>query len=136
MEREGACQCGELRLSAAGEPLRIGVCHCLSCQRRTGSTHGFNAYYREEQVRIVGPRAKFTRAGQEGRTLTNHFCPRCGTTVYWEADAFPGTIGIAVGIFAEPDFPAPQYSVWDDSMHNWIRLPEGIVHFAGNRPFN
>jgi hypothetical protein len=136
MEREGACQCGGVRVSTTGEPQRVGVCHCLACQRRTGSMHGFNAYFRKDQVRIAGESSRFTREAQDGRRLTNHFCPRCGTTAYWEADAFPGVLGVAVGIFGEQRFPAPQYSVWDERMHHWVRLPESIPHFARNRPFS
>lgn len=33
--RQASCSCGQLRLTCAGEPVRISVCHCLECQRRT-----------------------------------------------------------------------------------------------------
>ena len=35
--RTAACVCGQLSIEVRGEPRGVGVCHCLACQRRTGS---------------------------------------------------------------------------------------------------
>jgi hypothetical protein len=136
MRRNGQCQCGKLRVFVEGEPVRVGVCHCTDCQRRTGSMHSFNAYFRQEQVEVTGASKSFQRDGQDGRKLTNYFCPDCGSTAFWVADAFPGLYGMAVGIFADPDFPAPHSSSWESSRHRWVVLPDTVARFPKNRPFS
>lgn len=60
-----------------------------------------------------------------------HFCPICGSTVYWRAEASPSVIGIAVGAFADPSFPVPTLSVFEETKHGWVQLDETVVHFQG-----
>ena len=47
------------------------------------------------------------RTAESGNALTFHFCPTCGSTVYWEGEGFPGYVAVAIGNFADPNFPAP-----------------------------
>jgi hypothetical protein len=98
----------------------IIACHCRDCQRRTGSVFGVGAYFRNIQVNPSGASKVFVRDAQNGRKLRAHFCPECGTSVYWEPDFLPGHLGIAVGTFADPSFPAPTMSVWEQSRHVWL----------------
>ena len=58
----------------------------------------------------------------EGRTVTQHFCPTCGTVLYWLGDCRPGRIGVALGAFADPRFPAPVRSVYERSKHPWFEF--------------
>ena len=37
-----------------------------------------------------------------------------------------GSTAVAVGAFADPDFPAPQVAVWTENKHHWVPLPEGV----------
>jgi len=104
------------------------MCHCLECQRRTGSIFGVQARYPRENVQVIGPSTKYARAGDSGGVATFHFCPTCGSTVFWELDGLPGFVAVAVGGFAEPSFPAPVISVYEDRMHGWLELPAGIEH--------
>ena len=69
------------------------------------------------------------RDGQEGRKLRLHFCPTCGTTLYWFADALPEWIGIAVGTFADPSFAKPKLSVWERTRHSWVAFDHVLDHF-------
>jgi hypothetical protein len=81
------------------------------------------ARFRREQVNIAGKTTTWTRTAESGHTLIFHFCPTCGSTVYWENDGFPGTITTAIGNFADPYFPAPTIAVWEESRHPWVSLP-------------
>jgi hypothetical protein len=56
-----------------------------------------------------------------------HFCPRCGANLYWEPARTPCRIGVALGAFADPNFPAPQQSVWNHDKHTWLTLPETMA---------
>ena len=126
VEREARCACGQLSLRCVGEPLRISVCHCLACRQRTGSVFGAQARYGRDQVVVTGEASLWERVGDSGSRATFRFCPRCGTTVYWELDAVPGFVAVAVGCFADPAFPGPTVSVYEERQSPWVRL-EGIV---------
>lgn len=118
--REARCCCGGLRVIASGKPRIVIACHCLECQRRTGSVMGVGAYFRATQVRPSGASKVYVRNGQDGRKLHIHFCPECGSSVYWEQEILPGHIGVAVGAFSDPEFPAPVHSMWEQSRHPWL----------------
>ena len=133
MQRIAQCQCGSLRAVASGEPDIVNVCHCVSCQRRTGAVMHSGAYYKRSQVRLEGESKLYVRTSESGRKLRFHFCQNCGTSVYWEADLRPDHYGIAVGAFADPEFPAPTYSVWEETIHPWLNLPPGIQHYRQGR---
>ena len=107
MTRRAACSCGQLHLTIEGEPSRISMCHCLECQRRTGAVISNQARFRREQVTFAGKAAAWMRTAESGNALTFHFCPTCGSTVYWEGEGFPGYVAVAIGSFADPNFPAP-----------------------------
>jgi hypothetical protein len=126
--RRAACGCGQLRLTAEGEPVRISVCHCLACQRRTGSAFGFQARFAAEGVQIEGRSSEYVRVSDEGEERTYSFCPDCGATVCYRIPSAPGLIAVPVGAFADPGFPAPRVSVWESSRHPWTGLPDGIEH--------
>ena len=109
MTRRAACSCGQLHLTIKGEPSRISMCHCLECQRRTGAVISNQARFRREQVTIAGNATAWTRTAESGNVLTFHFCPTCGSTVYWENEGFPGYVTVAIGNFAEPEFPSAEH---------------------------
>jgi hypothetical protein len=117
--RIASCSCGQLRLTCEGEPVRISICHCLECQKRTGSVFGAQARFPREHVTIEGDSTLRTRVGDSGQSATFHFCPICGSTVYWEMTGAPDFLAIAVGMFADPNFPPPHVSVYEERQHPW-----------------
>lgn len=122
--RHAACSCGQLHLAIDGEPERTSMCHCLACQRRTGAVVSNQARFRRDQVAFTGTSTTWTRTADSGNALTFHFCPTCGSTVYWENERFPGQVGIAVGAFADPNFAAPSIAVWEEQRHPWVSFPD------------
>ena len=67
-----------------------------------------------------GRASRYRRIADSGRRVAFHFCPDCGTSVYWEPEARPDAIAVAVGCFADPTFPPPAQSAWDDRRHPWL----------------
>jgi hypothetical protein len=128
--RRAACSCGQLRLSIEGEHARISVCHCFECQRRTGAVISNQARFLRDQVTVEGRATAWARKAESGNTLTFHFCPTCGSTVYWENDGFPEYVSVAIGNLGDPNFPAPTIAVWEDSRHAWLSLPPGAKRVA------
>jgi len=128
VERVAQCQCGQLRAVATDEPDFVVMCHCIECQRRTGAVFGTGAYYEKSRVRIEGASKLYTRDGQEGRKFRIHFCPNCGSSIYWDGDFRLTHYGIAVGAFADPTFPSPSISVYERSKHSWVEVPLDTQH--------
>jgi hypothetical protein len=111
-----------------GEPVRISICHCLTCQRRTGSAFSAQARFAKEHVTTQGESTVFERVGDSGSRARFHFCPRCGATVHYSIDALPDLVAIPVGAFADPQFPSPQFSVYEARKHGWVHVPDDIEH--------
>jgi hypothetical protein len=127
MMRMAECACSSFKIRVDGEPLMVGACSCLSCQKRTGSVFGVGAYFPKDKVEVLSrPDKIFVRPGESGMNAELHFCPSCGSTVYWEAPIFPGIRGVAVGCFADPSFAPPQIAAWDESRHRWVGFPPGV----------
>jgi hypothetical protein len=120
--RRAHCSCGQLSLDVVGHPVRVSVCHCLACQRRTGSAFGVQARFSRDQVRIEGHSSQYIRTGDSGQTITFHFCPSCGTTLHWELADHPDMVAIAVGAFADPTFLPPQFSVYESRRLPWVAI--------------
>jgi hypothetical protein len=133
-KRLATCACGQLRVGCEGEPVRVSICNCTQCQKRTGSVYGVGAYFPASAItNIEGETRGYTRNSEAGRWLKMSFCPECGTTVYWEAEFRPGFIGVAVGTFDQRDIPEPVAVVWADHRFPWAAFPEGVpVH--GRQP--
>jgi hypothetical protein len=106
-QRVATCMCGQLKAGCTGEPVRVSMCHCLECQKRTGSAFGLQARFPQANVEVSGTSSTFKRTGDEGSVVTHHFCPTCGSTVFYENDRVPGHFGVPVGGFADPAFPPP-----------------------------
>jgi hypothetical protein len=118
-----SCTCEQLRLTVDGEPLRLSLCHCLSCKRRTGSAFGIQARFQEEDVRLEGEHRDYVRVSEKGIARTFSFCPNCGNTVFWKSEDAPDIVAVPVGAFADPDFPAPTVTVWEKRRSPWLDLP-------------
>jgi hypothetical protein len=130
--RHAACSCEQLRLTAEGEPVRISVCHCLACQRRTGSAFGIQAGFNADQVQVAGRFSDYSRISDEAdaKEHTFHFCPDCGSQVFYTEPDEPDLIVVSVGSFADPSFPPPTESGYDFRRHSWVALPDTIQRFA------
>ncbi len=129
------CSCGAVTVSLPETPARFVVaCHCLDCQRRTGAPFGVGAYYPAESVTISGATKEFTHAAASGGDIHNYFCPQCGSTVYWKLGHLPALIAIAVGAMAEPKYPAPVVSVFEETKHDWVHIEGAVKHFQQNAP--
>jgi hypothetical protein len=126
--RDAACSCGQLQLTAEGDPIRISMCHCLACQRRTGSAFGIQARFESKHVHVTGRYSDYVRTSDEGEDRTFHFCPDCGATVFYELSTVAAVVAVPIGAFAEPDFPPPTVSVYESRRHSWLGMTATMEH--------
>ena len=104
MENESGCVCGAVRFGATGEALRVTICHCNWCQRRTGSAFGIEVVYREDQVAVSGDTVSTYRhvSDESGRWLDVAFCSRCGSNLGFTLEAAQGIRTLPAGAFDDP----------------------------------
>jgi hypothetical protein len=126
--RIASCSCGQLKAETSADPIRVSVCHCLACQRRTGSVFAAQARFPRNAVTLSGASAEYVRVGDEGTKVSFRFCPHCGATVSYTLAGHEDAIAIPVGAFADPGFPGPSFSVYEERMHAWVVMPEDIEH--------
>jgi hypothetical protein len=130
--REAACHCGQLRVEVTGDPFSVSICNCLACQRRTGSAFGMQAGFKADQVQITGRFNDYTRISDEADRQAHdfHFCPDCGSQVFYTQPDDPDLVVVSVGSFADPSFPPPTMSGYDSRRHSWIQLPDSVATYA------
>jgi hypothetical protein len=126
--RTASCGCGQLRIQVQGEPRAVGICNCLACQQRTGSVFAALASF-ATPFKVSGSATEYVRVGDQGAKFRFRFCPVCGTNVFHTEEGEAESVSIAVGTFADPNFPAPQVSVYDSRRHPWVQLPPGTQAF-------
>ena len=126
---KASCRCGNLTAIYEGTiPERRTLCHCNSCQLRTGTAFSIQGRFPREKVTIEGESSEWKFPDDAGEVTyrscdsggaTYHFCPTCGTTVYWDIAAAPEIVGIALGTLTDPTFPAPVITAFEAYGHPW-----------------
>jgi hypothetical protein len=122
-----------LRATVTGEPVRVSVCHCLNCKKRSGSAFAVQARWPKEQVRIEGESKTFVIVADSGNRGIFHSCPNCGSDVFYEIDGkvddkFNDLIAIPVGALDDPYSVTPRFSVWEERKHDWLDVTGDVEH--------
>lgn len=125
MTRTARCCCGQLEIRCEGEPSKVSACHCLECQRRTGSAFGIAAFFEAAETTISGQSRSYSRIGDSGFPVVLHFCETCGSTVFWYPARKPSAVAVALGSFADPSFPPPTQAVYLQHRHPWVDIATG-----------
>lgn len=104
----GGCLCGDVRLVASGQPLRVGICHCMDCRKHHGALFFAAAIFPADAVSVAGETKDFA-----GR----HFCPRCGSSVFAGSG---DEIEVHLGTLDAPDLLVPTYECWTVRREAWL----------------
>ena len=131
-DRTASCRCGQLKATVTGEPVRVSVCHCLDCKKRSGSAFAVQARWPAELVSIDGKSKTWVNIADSGNRIAFHFCPECGSDVHYEISGkFDGLIAIPLGAFDDPYFECIDYSVWERRKHEWVDVLGDHVEHRG-----
>ncbi len=117
----GGCLCGKLRFEVRGQPLRVGICHCLDCRKHHGALFWAAAIFPETAVTVTGATRAF-----RGR----HFCPDCGASVFARTG---DEVEVHLGALDAPDQFQPSYECWTIRREAWLPEFTGMVGFAADR---
>ncbi|PHR59827.1 MAG: aldehyde-activating protein [Robiginitomaculum sp.] len=130
---EGGCTCGEIRYSITERPLFTHCCHCLWCQRESGSAFALNAMIEADKVKLLQGKPKAVALPtKSGRGQTMWRCPTCQVNL-WSHYAGAGTKVnfIRVGTLDDPSQMPPDIHIYTASKQPWVILPEGALHKEG-----
>jgi hypothetical protein len=122
----GGCACGQLTFEARDEPKRVGLCHCMTCRKESGSAFNAFAIFAADRVTISGEMRRWS-ATPDGERC---FCPTCGSQVFYRDAA--DEIEIKLGAFDEPNLFTPTYEAWTIRREHWLRMPD-LIAYPENR---
>lgn len=116
---KGSCSCGGVTVTAKGDPAMQLVCHCLNCQKSSGSGHNPIAAFASDRVEIKGRTSSWSYVADSGGTATSIFCPTCGSPIGGTTTSVPGITAVRVGVLEDSAFFAPQVAVYGKRKRAW-----------------
>jgi hypothetical protein len=123
---EGGCACGAVRYRLTSEPMFVHCCHCLNCQRQTGSAFVINALIESDRVELVAGEPVVVDAPRDDGSAQRIFrCPRCQVAVYSEYGR-PEVKFVRAGTLDQPASVAPDVHIFTRSKLPWVTLPESV----------
>lgn len=126
--REGGCSCGAVRYRLASEPLFVHCCHCLNCQRQTGSAFVINLLIEADRVELLAGDPQPVDVPRDRGTQRIYRCPTCQVAVFSEYTR-PQVRFVRGGTLDEPSSVAPDVHIFTKSKLPWVSLPEGVPAF-------
>jgi hypothetical protein len=126
---DGGCSCGEVRYRLTDAPMFVNCCHCLNCQRQTGSAFVINALIESERVELLaGELESVDVPRDDGSAQTILRCGSCKVAVYSHY-TWPEISFVRAGTLDEPASIAPDVHIFTKSKLPWVSLPDGVPAF-------
>jgi len=126
----GGCLCGAVRYTADADPSSVTVCHCLDCQKFTGSAFAALVAVQKDAMTIEGRLKTFSSPGGSGQPLLRHFCPECGSSIAEESARRPQMMILNVGTFDDPSVAKPGREIFRDGAWTWFHCDGDMPRFA------
>ena len=125
----GSCNCGNISLEIWEKPQLMLQCHCLDCQKSTGTGHTSNAYFATEDVTIHGKTTSHCVESDSGYEMIRCFCPICGARLYGYNGQKPGTISVQVGCLDDQSWFNPQIVLYASRQEEWDITSDEVPNF-------
>jgi hypothetical protein len=126
---EGGCACGEVRYRLTSDPLFTHCCHCLNCQRQTGSAFVINLLIEADRVELVsGDPQPVDVPRDDGSKQRIYRCPTCQVAVYSDYGR-PEVLFVRAGTLDQPSEITPDVHIFTKSKLGWVTLPDGVPAF-------
>ena len=126
VQREGGCACGAVRYRLTSDPLITHCCHCLNCQRQTGSAFVINLLIEADRVELItGDPQPVEVPRDDGSRQRIYRCPDCQVAVYSDYGR-PEVLFVRAGTLDEPSSVAPDVHIFTMSKLGWVTLPESV----------
>jgi hypothetical protein len=126
---EGGCSCGAVRYRLASEPMFVHCCHCLNCQRQTGSAFVINLLIEADRLELLAGDPQPVGVPREDGSVQRIFrCPECQIAVYSEYGR-PQVRFVRAGTLDDPSSVVPDVHIFTRSKLPWVAIPDGAAAF-------
>jgi len=126
----GGCACGEVRYRLTSPPMFNHCCHCLDCQRQTGSAFVLNALIETDRIEVTAGAPEPTLMPTDsGSPHDVYRCPKCLTAVWSDYGRRPGLRFVRIGTLDDPSALAPDVHIFTRSKQPWVGLPPDVPVF-------
>ena len=127
--REGGCSCGAVRYWLTSEPLFVHCCHCLNCQRQSGSAFVINMLIEADRVQLQARDPVVVDAPRDDGSVQRIFrCSACQVAVFSEY-GWPEVRFVRAGTLDEPAAVTPDVHIYIRSKIPWVTLPDDTPAF-------
>ena len=124
--REGGSSCGAVPYRLTDEPMFVHCCHCLNCQRQTGSAFVINALIETERVEVTAGTPQAVDVPRDnGGTQRIHRCPDCQIALFSEY-TWPEITFVRAGTLDDPSSVSPDVHIFTRSKLPWVELPPDV----------
>lgn len=128
-EREGGCACGEVRYRLTADSMFTHCCHCLNCQRQTGSAFVINLLLEADRVEMTAGEPQAVDVPRDNGSLQRIYrCPSCHVAVFSEYTR-PEVLFVRAGTLDDPSAVAPDVHIFTRSKVPWVTLPASVPAF-------
>jgi hypothetical protein len=129
MALEGGCSCGAVRYRLTSDPLFVHCCHCLNCQRQTGSAFVINVLIEADRVEIAQGELQSVEVPRDNGTTQEILrCPECQVALYSHY-TYPAISFVRAGTLDEPAGVSPDVHIFTRSKLPWVTLPDRVPAF-------
>jgi hypothetical protein len=134
MSYTGQCACGAETARVEAEPIAVRQCWCRQCQKIAAGSGTTNAMFPTEALTLEGELASTAYVAASGNTLTQSFCPSCGTPVMGQSSARPQFRSLRLGFLDEPHGLAPGTVIWTEEAPDWACLDPALPQVERQPP--
>jgi hypothetical protein len=127
--REGGCSCGAVRYRLTSDPMFVHCCHCLNCQRQTGSAFVINLLIETDRVEVLAGDPQPVDVPRDDGSMQRILrCPTCQVAVFSHYGR-PEVSFVRGGTLDDPSAIAPDVHIFTRSKLGWVTLPDSVPAF-------
>jgi hypothetical protein len=125
---DGGCACGAVRYRLTSDPLFVHCCHCLNCQRQTGSAFVINVLIEADRVEVLEGEPQPVAVPRSGGKKQIWRCPICQIAVFSQYTRRQIRF-VRAGTLDDPAAVEPDVHIFTRSKLPWVTLPESVPAF-------
>jgi hypothetical protein len=129
---KGGCLCGAVRYIVVEKPIYTYFCHCLDCQKESGSPFVSEVHIPRSSIKISGNMTKYMRTGDSGKIVSRNFCSICGSVVLTEFETDPDRVSIKACGLDDASWLVPDFHIYIKRKQSWIKLNDGLPQHDGD----